>query len=156
MKGDGYGQKGQPLRVKTPGQNRKLHLFLAANWWTGRIRYRFYPRRRSQEYHDFEERLARAGPLLLGLDNSNIHATKAAREPAEGVKRLFLPTYAWWLQPVDNLFGWLKKELANCEARDLRERRGQVEQLLKRLQSHPRRVLRLMGNREALSLCTQF
>ena len=63
------------------------------------------------------------------------------------MNRLFLPTYAWWLQPVDNVFGWLKRELINCEARDLRERRGQVERLLKRLQSHPRRVLRLMGNR---------
>lgn len=155
MKGDGYGRKGHPLQVQTPGQNRKLQLFLAANWWTGRIRYRFYPRRRSQEYHAFEERLGRGGPLQLGLDNSNIHGTQAAREPAAGVKRRFLPRYAWWLQPVDNIFGWLKKELANCEARDMAERRRQVERLLKCLQSHPRRVLRLMGNREAL-LCTQL
>lgn len=134
--------------MQTPGQNRKLHLFVAANWWTGRLRYRFYPRRRSAQYHAFEQRLAQAGPLSLGLDNSNIHSTQAAREPAPGVKRLFLPTYAWWLQPVDNLFGWLKRELTNCEAHDLAARRGQVERLLKRLQSHPRRVLRLMGNRK--------
>ncbi len=98
------------MRVQTPGQNQKLHLFLAANWWTGRIRYRFYPRRRSEEYHAFEARLARrAGPLQLGLDNSNIHWSKVAQEPAAGVKRRFLPRYAWWLQPVDNLFGWLKE-----------------------------------------------
>ena len=147
VKGESYGLKGQRLRVQTPGQNRKLHPFVAANWWTGQLRYRFYPRRQSEQYHAFEQRLAGEGPLSLGLDNSNIHSTQAAREPAPGVERLFLPTYAWWLQPVDNLFGWLKRELTNCEARDLRERRAQVERLLKRLQSHPRRVLRLMGNR---------
>jgi hypothetical protein len=154
VKGSGEGPRGQPLRVQTPGQNRKLQLFLAANGWTGQIRYRFYGRRRSQEYHAFEEHLARAGPLRLGLDHS--HSTREAFEPAAGVERLFLPRYAWWWQPVDNRFGWLKRELANCEARDLAERRRQVEPLLKRWQSHLRRVLRLMGNRQALSLCTQF
>lgn len=88
------------------------------------MRYRFYPRRQSVHSHAFEPLLAQAGPLYLGLDNSHIHSTPAAREPAPGVERLFLPTYAWWLQPVDNLFGGLKQELTNCEAEDLGERRG--------------------------------
>lgn len=150
VKGPGYGARGAPLRVDTPGENEKEHLFLAANWWTGKIHYRFYPLRRSEQYHDFEQRLRREGPMGVGLDNSNIHFQKAARVPAEGVERLFLPTYAWWLMPVEDIFGWVKGELTNLEAKDMRERKGQVRRLLKRLQNNPRKVLRLMGNKEAL------
>ncbi len=71
----------------TPGENQKEHLFLAVNWWRGKIRYRFYPYRRSEQYHDLEERLAQEGQLRLGIDNSNIHDQKAAQEPAAGVER---------------------------------------------------------------------
>jgi hypothetical protein len=133
-----------------PGENQKEHLFVAANWGTGKIHYRFSPSRRSEPYHDFEQRLSREGPLRWGLDNSNIPYQKAAQEPAGGVECWFLPTYAGWLEPVEDIFGWIKGELTNLEAKDMAERKGQVRRLLKQLQNDPRQVLRLMGNRKAL------
>lgn len=145
--GAGYGTIGQPLVVGTPGNDVKEHLFLAANWGSGKVHYRFYPQRRSEQYANFEHRLAhQEGAINMGIDNSNIHYQKAAKEPAPGVKRMFLPTYAWWLQPVENVFDWLKRELKNVEAHDMDERKQQVRMLLKQLQRNPSKVLRLMGN----------
>jgi len=149
--GAGYGTRGEPLVVWTPGQAVKEHLFLAANWWTGRVHYRFYPQRRSEQYADFERKLAQQeGQVRVGLDNCNIHYQKAAQEPVPGVERLFLPSYAWWLQPLEKLFDWLKGQLTNVEAKDIKERKEQVRALLKQLQSHPRKVLKLLGNQDAL------
>ena len=76
---------GQQTEIPTPGLNYKRSLFgaLALEWETGRWVYQVTERKRSVEFIAFMEKLVLSypgKPLMLVLDNANIHKSKAVME----------------------------------------------------------------------------
>lgn len=113
--------KGSRWRIPTPGQNAKRAVFGALNAHSGRLHYRFQPRKRAVEFVAFLEQLVAAyptGELVLVLDNVVTHDARLvrqwlARPEHRRVRLLWLPKYtAHEYNPIERGWGLLKDAVA--------------------------------------------
>jgi len=138
-----WAKRGRPMRVMTPGQNKKKTVFGAVSV-EGRLYYSIQPRKRAVNFLVFVQhllgRVAKAGQhILMILDHYGIHTAKVvARFVAEAEGRLrliWLPSYCPNDNPQEKVWSHVQRAvLHNCYHDSLAEREGVTRRHLARLQ----------------------
>lgn len=137
---EGYvWSSGRPIVEGNQEVKGKLELFSAYIPEEGKVRYRTYRGRKSEEFIDFVKYLSRLYPerkLLMILDNRSIHKSWAVKGALEKIERLelrYLPTNAPWLNPVESIFSSLQREcIAGMRFERIGEIRSRVKGFFKR------------------------
>lgn len=125
--------RGEQLKVRAPGRNRRINIFITAIWPSMRLKWNAYKRRRSQEFKGHVEAvlkcLKRKGfkRIILIMDNAKAHTSRETRTFLEAhgldVRPFYLPSYSPQLNEVDGRVNRrLKKDTcSNHTYRDIQE-----------------------------------
>ena len=138
-----WARKGQPLRVMTPGQNKKKTVFGAVST-QGRLYYSIQERERAVNFIAFLKhllgRVAEAGQrVLMILDRYGIHTAQVVErfveQTRERLQFLWLPAYCPNDNPQEKIWSSLQRAaLHNCYHDSLAEREQVTRRYLARLQ----------------------
>jgi len=138
-----WARQGRPMRVMTPGQNKKKTVFGVVST-EGRLHYSIQPRKRAVNFLAFVayllRRVAKAGQhVLLILDHYGIHTAKLVQRyvaQTEGrLQLLWLPSYCPDDNPQEKVWSHVQKTvLHNCYHPSLAEREAVTRRHLARLQ----------------------
>ena len=122
------------LTRATYGVKGELELFAAYIQGEGKVRYRTYERRTSEEFVGFLKylkRLYREKEIVIILDNRGIHKSRKVKEALkgmEGVDLKYLPTNAPWLNLVETIFSSLQRGcIAGMKFREVKEIKSKVK-----------------------------
>lgn len=113
-----WQQRGQQVRIPTPGTNRALTLFGALNIHTGRWDYILRPRMQADDFLLFLTYLLmcyRDHPIIVIADNYSSHTARKVKAWVADKPRLtllFLPTHCAHLNPVERIWLQLKNTIA--------------------------------------------
>jgi transposase len=97
-----YRKRGEPLRIPTPGTNRRIAVQGAYRWPDGPFRFSYGARSVNTNHFlgmlaQLEERANRTGKrIILVLDNGSAHTSRRSQEALARVKHLIRP---FWLPP---------------------------------------------------------
>ncbi len=113
-----WQQRGQQVRIPTPGTNRAITIFGALNIRTGRWDYILRNRMQAEDFLLFLTYLLacyRDHPIIVIVDNYSSHTARkvmawVADEPR--LQLLFLPTHCAHLNPVERIWLQLKNTIA--------------------------------------------
>ncbi len=115
--------KGERQEVMTPGKNEKHSIFGAIELATGRWLYHIAERANSTTFIEFLEQVLHAYPkapiIAIVLDNVNTHSCRAVERwlACHGrVKLLYGARYCPHHNPVERVWGAMKRRLANSPA----------------------------------------
>jgi len=106
--------QGTQVEVLTPAKNEKHYLAGGWDWRTGRVHYRFGPRKTNQLFRDLLDTLELRYPacrydrIYVVVDNYRIHKAQAVERWLAAHSRfelLWLPTYCPRAHPIERLFG---------------------------------------------------
>ncbi len=138
-----WARRGRPMRVMTPGQNKKKTVFGAVSV-EGKLYYSIQERKRAVNFLAFVEgllhRVAGAGQhVLMILDRYGIHIAKVVDRfvaATEGrLRLLWLPSYCPDDNPQEKVWSHLQRAvLHNCYHDSLTEREAVTRRHLARLQ----------------------
>jgi transposase len=138
-----WAKRGRPMRVMTPGQNRKKTVFGAVSV-DGKLYYSIQERKRAVNFLAFVEgllhRVAKAGQrVLMILDRYGIHSAKVVQRfvaQTKGRLRLvWLPSYCPNDNPQEKVWSHLQRAvLHNCYHDSLAHREAVTRRHLARLQ----------------------
>jgi transposase len=113
-----WQQRGQQVRVPTPGSNVTRALFGAFNIHSGQWTYLVRPHMRKEDFILFLEHLLTVyatEPIILIVDNYSSHIAGDVKSWLRQQPRLhlfYLPTYCSHLNPVENIWLRLKGRIA--------------------------------------------
>jgi hypothetical protein len=99
------------------GSNTKARLTAVLNALTGQVHYLQRSRIGVPELVAFYAQIRQAYPqatcLYLVQDNWPVHTHPVVNQAAQqqGLCRLWLPTYASWLNPIEKLWRWLRQDV---------------------------------------------
>lgn len=125
--------RGEQLKVRAPGKNKRVNIFITALWPSMGLKWSMYKRRRSQEFKGHVKAvlkyLKQKGfkRIILIMDNAKAHTSREARTFLEAhsleVKPFYLPSYSPQLNEVDGRVNRrLKKDICSNHAyRDMHE-----------------------------------
>lgn len=116
-----WTRRGRQPKVPAAGIDRKIHLFGAVNYRTGRLAWRSADRKNAKEFLAFLREVVSRYPgkdLHLVLDNVAYHKTAAILEYVESlngrIELVWLPPYSPNLNPIERVWKYIKKKyLAN-------------------------------------------
>jgi transposase len=138
-----WAKRGRPMRVMTPGQNKKKTVFGAVSG-EGKLYYSIQPRKRAVNFLAFVAhllgRVAKGSQhVLLILDHYGIHTAKVVRRfvaETEGrLQLLWLPSYGPDDNPQEKVWSHVQRAvLHNCYHDSLAEREAVTRRHLARLQ----------------------
>jgi transposase len=136
-----------------PAANTQTRLVAVVNAGTGQVTYRQRSKVGRWELAGFYEQVRLAYPhaqrLYLVLDNwpTHKHPLVLAAARRHGIRLLFLPTYASWLNPVERLWRWLRQDVLHCHpfCDDLQQLRDLTAHWLDRFQNGSRQLLYFIG-----------
>jgi len=141
-----WARRGRPMRVMTPGQNKKKTVFGAVSV-DGKLYYSIQARKRAVNFLAFVEgllhRVARAGQhILMILDRYGIHIAKVVERfvaDTEGRLRLiWLPSYCPDDNPQEKVWSHVQRAVLHPPEADyhdsLAEREAVTRRHLARLQ----------------------
>lgn len=105
--------KGEPAEVAISGNRRKAALYTAINIATGTRQIDLADRWNGESFRDHLRRLRsrwRGWNIVLFIDRGSPHTAKASRQLAReyGIDVRWLPTACPELNPVEDLWKWLK------------------------------------------------
>jgi transposase len=144
---------GQQVMIPTPKQPYKRYGLGAVDYHTGETVVLFRRRKRRREVAELLEALLAKHPdetVYVAWDNANTHeddeVEAVVRAACGRLILLYLPTYAPWLNPIEMLWRYFRREVTHCElyisvkallqaAQDFFDRHNQV----------PQRVLSIIG-----------
>lgn len=108
--------------IPTPGQPTKYYGIGAVNYHTGDTFVIFKKRKRRKEIAEFLKQLIHKHPdetVYLVWDNVYTHKDKEIEEivraEAGKIVLLYLPTYSPWLNPIEMLWRYFRREVTHCE-----------------------------------------
>jgi len=113
-----WQQRGQQVRIPTPGTNRAITIFGALNIRTGRWDYMLRDRMQADDFLLFLTYLLacyRDQHIILIVDNYSSHTAQKVRAWVADEPRLdllFLPTHCAHLNPVERVWLQLKNTIA--------------------------------------------
>lgn len=114
--------KGQQVMIPTPGQPTKHYGIGAVNYHTGETFVIFRKRKRRKEIAEFLNLLLQKHPnetVYLVWDNVYTHKDHDIEEIVRGMAGrlvlLYLPTYSPWLNPIEMLWKYFRKQVTHCE-----------------------------------------
>ena len=148
-----WAEQGADLRVRAPGQSRKVALMGALDAGTGELIVSTSPTKVSADFIAFLRRLDwRYGPkpgcnrlpVVLVLDNGPVHTSKASRAALAERPWLtveWLPRYAPELNAIERSWRDLKRHhLAHHTFKDTDDLTGAIHAAVKRLNTERMRV----------------
>jgi transposase len=117
-----WSPKGQQVMIPTPGQPDKYYGIGAVNYHTGESVVQFQRRKRRQEIAQLLEALVAkhpTGTIYVAWDNASMHedaeVEAVVRAAAGRQVLLYLPTYSPWLNPIEMLWRYFRREVTHCE-----------------------------------------
>jgi len=117
-----WSPKGQQVMIPTPGQTKKHYGIGAVNYQTGETVVLIRRRKRRKEIAELLEALLEKHPdetIYVTWDNANTHQDDevevVVRRAAGRLILLYLPTYSPWLNPIEMLWRYFRREVTHCE-----------------------------------------
>lgn len=110
-----WGRKGQPVDIEITGHNAKRVLFGAFNYRTGHRITLARERNGNQDFQAFLDELRRrypGRPLYLILDKATSHRYSQDHAKTLDIKLLWLPTACPRMNPIEDLWRELKRQVA--------------------------------------------
>ncbi len=137
--------------VPAAGTNRRLCIYGALNYRTGRSHYMVHPKKNSQQFCEFLRQLLEANSerrLVLVIDNASYHRTQAVRQllddHSDHVFVIWLPKYSPELNLIEGLWGYLKRSaLNNYFYGEIESLEAAIHEAFTELQQHPETALPL-------------
>lgn len=142
--------KGVRPQVPTTGGHQKIHIFGAMDWFSGKIRYKFYSRLNSANVIDFLTYLHAQFPtnrIRLIWDNARPHTSRAThqfgRAASAWLEMGHFPKYRPKLNPIEQLWSWLRDRVThNRYYAAFRALLREIKPFLRNVQRHPPEVLK--------------
>lgn len=117
-----WSPKGQQVMIPTPGQTKKHYGIGAVNYHTGETVVLVRRRKRRKEIAELLETLLEKHPdetIYVTWDNANTHQDDEVEAVVRGAAGrlilLYLPTYSPWLNPIEMLWRYFRREVTHCE-----------------------------------------
>lgn len=117
-----WSPKGQQVMIPTPGQTRKHYGIGAVNYHSGETVVLVRRRKRRKEIAELLETLLEKHPddtIYVTWDNANTHQDDEVEAVVRGAAGrlilLYLPTYSPWLNPIEMLWRYFRREVTHCE-----------------------------------------
>ena len=113
---------GQQVMIPTPGQTKKQYGIGAVNYHSGETVVLIRRRKRRKEIAELLEALLEKHPndtIYVTWDNANTHQDDEVEAVVRGAAGrlilLYLPTYSPWLNPIEMLWRYFRREVTHCE-----------------------------------------
>jgi transposase len=137
--------------VPAAGVNRRVCIYGAIDYRTGRVYYMAHPKKNAQQFYEFLRQLLEAKSerkLVLVLDNASYHRTKKVlallEDHADHAFVVWLPRYSPELNLIEGLWGYLKRSaLNNYFFGDIDSLEAAIHEAFSHLQQHPETALSL-------------
>jgi putative transposase len=117
-----WSPKGQQVMIPTPGQTKKHYGLGAIHYHSGETVVLVRKRKRRQEIAELLEALLEKQPddtIYVTWDNANTHQDDEVEAVVRGAAGrlilLYLPTYSPWLNPIEMLWRYFRREVTHCE-----------------------------------------
>ena len=117
-----WSPKGQQVMIPTPGQTKKHYGIGAVNYHSGETVVLVRRRKRRKEIAELLEALLEKHPndtIYVTWDNANTHQDDEVEAVVRGAAGrlilLYLPTYSPWLNPIEMLWRYFRREVTHCE-----------------------------------------
>ncbi len=108
--------------IPTPGQTKKHYGIGAVNYHSGETVVLVRRRKRRKEIAELLEALLEKHPddtIYVTWDNANTHQDDEVEAVIRGAAGrlilLYLPTYSPWLNPIEMLWRYFRREVTHCE-----------------------------------------
>jgi len=108
--------------IPTPGQTKKHYGIGAVNYHSGETVILVRKRKRRKEIAELLEALLDKHPdetIYVTWDNANTHQDDEVEAVLRGAAGrlilLYLPTYSPWLNPIEMLWRYFRREVTHCE-----------------------------------------
>lgn len=139
--------------VPTPGQTKKHYGIGAVNYHSGETIVLVRRRKRRKEIAELLEALLHKHPdetIYVAWDNANTHqddeVEAVVRGAAGRLVLLYLPTYSPWLNPIEMLWRYFRREVTHCELFvNIKELIRTTYQFFDRCNQQPHKVLSVIG-----------
>jgi transposase len=143
--------RGRRPVVPAAGVNRRLCVYGAFDYRTGRSHYLVHPKKNAQQYHEFLWQLLEAYSerrVVLVVDNASYHRTRPILalldDHADHAFVVWLPRYSPELNLIEGLWGYLKRSaLNNYFFGDIESLEAAIHDAFGELQQHPETTLSL-------------
>jgi transposase len=143
--------RGRRPVVPAAGANRRLCVYGAFNYRTGRSHYLVHPKKNAQQYREFLWQLLEAHSerrVVLVIDNASYHRTRPILtlldDHADHAFVVWLPRYSPELNLIEGLWGYLKRSaLNNYFFGDIESLEAAIHDAFGELQRHPETTLSL-------------
>jgi transposase len=117
-----WSPKGQQVMIATPGQPKTHYGIGAVNYHTGETMVIVRRHKRRREIAELLQALVDKHPhkiVYVAWDNASTHEDDeieaVVRAAAGRLVLLYLPTYSPWLNPIEMLWRYFRKEVTHCE-----------------------------------------
>ena len=117
-----WSPKGQQVMIATPGQPKTHYGIGAVNYHTGETVVIVRRHKRRCEIAELLQALVDKHPheiVYVAWDNASTHEDDdievVVRAAAGRLVLLYLPTYSPWLNPIEMLWRYFRKEVTHCE-----------------------------------------
>ena len=139
--------------IPTPGQTKKHYGIGAVNYHTGETVVLVRSRKRRKEIAELLEALLEKHPdetIYVAWDNANTHqddeVEMVVRRAAGRLVLLYLPTYSPWLNPIEMLWRYFRREVTHCELfESIKALIRATDDFFERCNQHPHLVLSVIG-----------
>lgn len=143
--------------IPTPGQPTKRYGLGAVNYHSGETVVLFRTRKRRREVAELLEALMRkhpTGTVYVAWDNADTHeddeVEAVVRSAAGRLVLLYLPTYSPWLNPIEMLWRYMRREVTHCELFDnIKMLVEAAQDFFARYNLIPQRILAVIGAHSA-------
>jgi transposase len=152
-----WSPKGQPVMIPTPGQTNTHYGIGAVNYHTGETVVIVRRHKRRTEIAELLQALLDKHPhetLYVAWDHASTHEEDEieviVRGAAGRLVLLYLPTYSPWLNPIELLWRYFRKEVTHCEL--FETMKALIDETLaffKRSNVTPERILSVIGSNAA-------
>ena len=137
--------------VPAAGTNRRLCVYGALNYRTGKSHYLVHPKKNAQQFCEFLQQLLESHSeqrLVLVIDNASYHHTQAVHQLLDDHRDhaivVWLPRYSPELNLIEGLWGYLKRSaLNNYFYGEIESMEAAIQQAFGELQQHPETALSL-------------
>jgi putative transposase len=117
-----WSPKGQQVLIPTPRQAHCRYGIGAVNYHSGDTVVLVRPHKRRSEIAELLDALLTKHPyetIYVAWDNANTHSTNqidaVVRAAAGRLVLLYLPTYSPWLNPIEMLWRYFRRNVTHCE-----------------------------------------
>lgn len=149
-----WSPKGQQVLIPTPGQPNTHYGIGAVNYHTGETVVIVRRHKRRPEIAELLRALVDKHPhetIYVARDNASIHEDDeieaVVRAAAGRLVLLYLPTYSPWLNPIEMLWRYFRKEVTHCELFEtMKALIAETLAFFQRCNATPVRILSVIGS----------